>query len=88
MNDSDCCNKAALPETDRCYRNESEIALSIIETVLTGGVRFITEALMRIMTRLYFFHDTDNFDYGFVLDTHCCQTIYSRDAVHVRYVWQ
>lgn len=84
MNDTDRCDKAAIPEKHRHYQSKCEIALSMIETAKQRKVRFgyigidggysKDPALLRGIGSL---------GCTFVADVHCQQMIYRRpDAAY------
>jgi len=67
-NDSDRCNKAAVPER---YQSKCEIALSMIETALQHGVRFGYVAIDTGYGKdAAFLRGVDNLGCTFVADVH------------------
>lgn len=74
------CRKAAIPEAARRYRSKTELALEMVETALSRGIRFGDVAVDGGYGKEpAFLRGLDRLGCRFVADVHCDQTIYLQD---------
>lgn len=78
--DATRCRTAAIPEAARRYRSKTELALALVETALSRGIRFGDVAVDGGYGKEpAFLRGLDRLGCRFVADVHCDQTIYLQD---------